>query len=125
MSLADRITKPEESQSNADTAGDSSSAPQITTAPPPSEAPLPSSSWADEAEDDPVEPSPATKVHEDEAKEEKSDLGKAQTDGATEMLGGEVGVIEPSYEVEIKLADMQANPNDPLYSIKTFEELGL
>ncbi|KAK9322312.1 P-loop containing nucleoside triphosphate hydrolase protein [Lipomyces orientalis] len=34
-------------------------------------------------------------------------------------------LVENEYEVAVKLADLQADPNSPLYSIKTFEELGL
>lgn len=48
-----------------------------------------------------------------------------QTDGASQTLGGSVGVIEPDSDVSVKLADAQADPNNPLYSIKTFEQLGL
>jgi ATP-dependent RNA helicase DDX19/DBP5 len=31
---------------------------------------------------------------------------------------------EPDYNVEVKLSDIQADPNNPLYSVKSFEELG-
>lgn len=48
-----------------------------------------------------------------------------QTDGASEPLGGSGGIIEPNYSVDVKLSDVQADPNNPLYSIKNFEELGL
>lgn len=48
-----------------------------------------------------------------------------QTDGAGGALGGASGIIEPNYEVDVKLSDVQADPNNPLYSIKSFEELGL
>lgn len=34
-------------------------------------------------------------------------------------------LLASSYEVKVKLADLQADPNSPLYSIKSFEELGL
>ncbi|EJD53977.1 DEAD-domain-containing protein [Auricularia subglabra TFB-10046 SS5] len=34
-------------------------------------------------------------------------------------------LVQSSYEVTVTLADQQADPNSPLYSIKTFEELGL
>ncbi|KIV97495.1 hypothetical protein PV10_01245 [Exophiala mesophila] len=47
-----------------------------------------------------------------------------QTDGAAGENGGS-SLHEPDYQVEIKLADMQADPNNPLYSAKSFEELGL
>ncbi len=125
MSLADRITKPEASESNADAVEESATTLQTPAAPPPSEAPKPSSSWADEAEDDPTRNDAAATTSKVEVEKDVSGVGEAQTDGASERLGGEVGVIEPSYEVEIKLADIQANPNDPLYSIKSFDELGL
>ena len=45
-------------------------------------------------------------------------------DGAAEPFNGSQ-LHEPDYMVELKLADMQADPNNPLYSIKSFEELGL
>jgi hypothetical protein len=47
-----------------------------------------------------------------------------QVDGATEPFNGSQ-LHEPDYLVELKLADMQADPNNPLYSIKSFDELGL
>ena len=34
-------------------------------------------------------------------------------------------LIENKYEVAVKLQDLQADPNSPLFSVKTFEELGL
>ncbi|PTU19886.1 hypothetical protein P175DRAFT_0502062 [Aspergillus ochraceoroseus IBT 24754] len=47
-----------------------------------------------------------------------------QTDGAATQLGGS-DLHEPEYTVEVKLSDLQADPNNPLFSVKTFEELGL
>ncbi|CAZ84903.1 unnamed protein product [Tuber melanosporum] len=35
------------------------------------------------------------------------------------------GLNEPEYEVAVKLADLQGDPNSPLYSVKRFEDLGL
>lgn len=32
---------------------------------------------------------------------------------------------ESSYDVTVTLADQQADPNSPLFSVKAFEELGL
>lgn len=32
---------------------------------------------------------------------------------------------ESTYDVTVTLADQQANPNSPLYSVKAFEDLGL
>ncbi|ODV59304.1 ATP-dependent RNA helicase DBP5 [Ascoidea rubescens DSM 1968] len=34
-------------------------------------------------------------------------------------------LITSSYEVKVKLSDIQADPNSPLFSVKSFEELGL
>lgn len=43
-----------------------------------------------------------------------------QMDGSTAISGGST-MTEPEYTVEVKLIDT----NSPLYSVKTFEELGL
>lgn len=72
----------------------------------------------------------ATLSSEDGAKNEESDApsteSTGQNDGSSEVLGGSTGgVIEPEYEVNVKLADAQADVNNPLYSVKSFEELGL
>ncbi|PYI05357.1 DEAD-domain-containing protein [Aspergillus sclerotiicarbonarius CBS 121057] len=47
-----------------------------------------------------------------------------QTDGAPAALGGS-DLQEPDYTVEVKLSDLQADPNNPLFSVKNFEDLGL
>ena len=52
-------------------------------------------------------------------------LSKAQIDGASGLFGGTGGIYEPDYDVEIKLSDVQADPSNPLFSIKSFNELGL
>ncbi|KAJ5819941.1 hypothetical protein N7474_005532 [Penicillium riverlandense] len=45
-------------------------------------------------------------------------------DGApSELRGSELQ--EPEYSVEVKLSDQQADPNNPLYSVTNFEDLGL
>lgn len=76
------------------------------------------------------EPGKATLSSEDGAKNEESDAqsteSTGQNDGSSEVLGGSTGgVVEPEYEVNVKLADAQADVNNPLYSVKSFEELGL
>lgn len=80
-------------------------------------------SWADEVN------SPAdaknTSVDELASETEKVDLAKAQVDGATESQNGSSQIYEPTYDVDVKLSDVQADPNNPLYSIKSFDELGL
>jgi ATP-dependent RNA helicase DDX19/DBP5 len=47
-----------------------------------------------------------------------------QADGAPEEQGGS-RLEEPEFDVEVKLHDMQEDPKNPLFSIKSFEELGL
>ena len=58
--------------------------------------------------------------------ESKSDLASAQVDGSVETQGGS-GLQEPEYDVDVKLSDLQADadPNNPLFSAKTFEQLNL
>lgn len=45
-------------------------------------------------------------------------------DGASAKSHGSE-LHETNYDVQIKLADMQADPNNPLYSVKSFQELNL
>ena len=81
-------------------------------------------SWADEtsAATDTGSQPPAVKA---EAEKEMSSLANAQSDGATEALNGGSGIFEPSYEVDVKLSDLQQDPNNPLNSVTSFEDLGL
>jgi ATP-dependent RNA helicase DDX19/DBP5 len=37
----------------------------------------------------------------------------------------DTNLIVNKYEVTVKLQDMQADPTSPLYSVKSFDELGL
>tara|TARA_R110002003_G_scaffold235_3_gene16958 strand:- start:4815 stop:5048 length:234 start_codon:yes stop_codon:yes gene_type:complete len=55
---------------------------------------------------------------------EESTIVQAQVDGSGEPANGSP-LAETEYKVEVKLADMQADPNNPLYSAKSFEELKL
>ena len=56
---------------------------------------------------------------------DKKDLEKAQVDGAGHFMAGSKGLNEPEFDVNVKLADLQEDPNNPLYSVKKFEELSL
>jgi ATP-dependent RNA helicase DDX19/DBP5 len=83
--------------------------------------------WADDVE----ESESATKAQAEAATETKTDapadpdsLEMAQKDGANTFLNGS-GLDEPAFDVNVKLADMQADPNDPLYSIQSFKDLNL
>jgi ATP-dependent RNA helicase DDX19/DBP5 len=62
-----------------------------------------------------------TKEPEKEVQEE-STVAQAQVDGAAEAANGSP-LADTEYKVEVKLADMQADPNNPLYSAQSFEEL--
>ena len=115
-SLADRVTKPEGDEGPHDT-------PAPVSIPPPVNEPE-STSWAEEASSA-ADAASATSAPKNESEKDVSDLSKAQGDGAGEPNGGAAGIVEPTYDVNIKLADLQADPNDPLYSAKTFEQLGL
>jgi ATP-dependent RNA helicase DDX19/DBP5 len=45
-------------------------------------------------------------------------------DGAGTLQAGS-GLEEPEYDVNVTLADLQADPNNPLFSVKSFQELNL
>ncbi|CAI5758719.1 unnamed protein product [Candida verbasci] len=65
---------------------------------------------------------------EDEQSEFKDESIKSvptTTDVSIKSEQGDSNLIKNSYEVKVKLADLQADPNSPLYSVKSFEELGL
>ncbi|CZS88171.1 probable RNA helicase DBP5 [Rhynchosporium agropyri] len=70
-------------------------------------------SWADEVASPVVEQN-----------REESSLEAAQVDGTAENLGGS-GLHDAQYEVEVKLSDIQGDTASPLFSVKTFEELGI
>ena len=53
-----------------------------------------------------------------------ADSQTAQTDGASEMqMGG--ALLEPEFDVNVKLNDLQADPHNPLFSVKNFQDLHL
>lgn len=95
-------------------------------------------SWADDAATPVTEKQPELPLNPPTA-DEKSDLPKAQvdgaapestlgmnqTDGATTWVNGSEGLEEPEFDVNVKLADLQDDPNNPLYSVKSFDDLGL
>ncbi|CAF9918268.1 RNA helicase required for poly(A+) mRNA export [Imshaugia aleurites] len=118
-SLEDRISKPDNSQpEEKDT--ESSTGTNVNAAP---FVPSGSTSWADETAEAATNSEPSAVNA--KAEKEMSEMSQAQTDGASGPLGGSSGIYDPSYEVNVQLSDLQANPDDPLYSIKSFEELGL
>ena len=125
-SLEDRITMPEPKEATAAAGNEEHPKPSTSdgmkaTAPP--FVPGQPRSWADEV-NSPVDANPALTGTED-SKGNEDDLLEAQTDGAGEFANGTAGVYEPSYDVDVKLNDIQADPKNPLYSVKSFEELNL
>ncbi|KAG5366189.1 ATP-dependent RNA helicase DBP5 [Yarrowia sp. B02] len=69
-----------------------------------------------------------TKEDDKEAKEPeaKDEPAKEESkDEAKDKPEEENNLIQTEYEVRVKLADLQADPNSPLYSAKRFEDLGL
>lgn len=58
------------------------------------------------------------------SEEPKDGVESAQTDGAPSEQDN-TALREPEYDVEVKLSDLQADPSNPLYSAKTFEQLNL
>lgn len=63
-----------------------------------------------------------------EASDNKKNETKPKDDDTTSKAGKpnqDTNLIGSEYEVKVKLADLQADPNSPLYSIKSFDELGL
>jgi ATP-dependent RNA helicase DDX19/DBP5 len=111
-SLADRISRPTEASETAEgkidtTTGDDTVKP----------------SWADELASPTTAGPPAEATATTKPDAAAADDTKPQEDGAGELLGGS-DLREPDYNVEVKLSDIQADPNNPLYSVKSFEELG-
>lgn len=58
---------------------------------------------------------------EERKRDNKIDLDEANKD----IEEPDTNLINSTYEVKVKLADLQADPNSPLFSVKRFEDLGL
>ena len=63
----------------------------------------------------------------EEVKEEKKEVVEEVKEVKEEKPKEEEDekLVKSTYEVKVKLADLQADPNSPLFSVKSFEELGL
>ena len=57
--------------------------------------------------------------------ESGSTLAQAQTDGGGTESGGSALQDVDRFEVEVKLSDIQGDEKSPLYSVKSFDQLGL
>lgn len=80
--------------------------------------------WADDAETPTTENPPVLEKKQEEATEEPGSVESAQNDGANVHLNGSK-LDEPEFDVNVKLADLQEDPNNPLYSVQSFEDLKL
>ncbi|EDU43075.1 SrmB Superfamily II DNA and RNA helicase [Pyrenophora tritici-repentis] len=69
-------------------------------------------------------PAAEAPVEETPAQEPESSLETDQVDGAGAPAKG-ADLVDTPYKVEVKLADLQADPNNPLFSATSFEELKL
>lgn len=93
-------------------------------------------SWADDAETPTTEKTqdqaaPASAPAQEaapaatEAKPaEDASVEQSQTDGASEWQMGSA-LLEPEFDVNVKLNDLQADPDSPLFSVKNFSDLNL
>ncbi|KAL6940820.1 RNA helicase required for poly(A+) mRNA export [Hanseniaspora vineae] len=60
------------------------------------------------------------------SKDEQAAVEKKDSkDSAEKPKIQDSNLVKSEYEVKVNLADIQADPNSPLYSVKSFEELGL
>ena len=72
-----------------------------------------------------TKPEPEAKPDsEAKAADDGATAGDAQVDGNVEHLGGS-GLVEPEYEVEVKLSELQQDSSTPFYSVQTFSDLHL
>lgn len=94
----------------------------------------PQSSDADKSKDEVVKTEETVEEPKEEKAEEKTEeKAEEKIEDKTEEKPAddvnppqpETNLIKSTYEVKVKLADLQADPNSPLFSVKSFEELGL
>jgi ATP-dependent RNA helicase DDX19/DBP5 len=101
-SLADRITQPTPALNGSSAALSPSAEPVDTKT---------HTSWADE-------------VASPTAGDDKTGQIGGQLDGVSREQNGS-GFTDAQYEVQVKLSDIQGQTDSPLYSINTFEDLGM
>lgn len=83
----------------------------------------PEASKKEEQKQDSVSDAKESKEPEDKEKKEETSESKDSTE--SKPVEEENNLVQNEYEVEVKLSDQQADPNSPLYSAKSFQELGL
>lgn len=86
---------------------------------------------AEDVKEEPKKPKEEVNEQKDEPQEPKSALVSesvpedSDSETPAQPAQPDTNLIKSTYEVKVKLADLQADPNSPLFSAKTFEELGL
>ncbi|KAK5136566.1 RNA helicase required for poly(A+) mRNA export [Meristemomyces frigidus] len=129
-------TEPEASTSLAKSLEERLTIPDAKTAPNPTASTFTPAkfNWADEAETPTEDKKQAPTANNElppakiDGPADESSLAMAQQDGSSHFLNGSEateGLLEPEYDVNVKLADLQDDPNNPLYSIHAFEDLEL
>ena len=79
-----------------------------------------------EATTAPADTPPANTTTAESAPAGEAAAAPLQVDGSGDDDASKATALnEPSYAVDVKLADLQADPNNPLFSAKSFEELNL
>lgn len=131
-SFADRLSFPTDTQSKPPSK-------EVTTSTPSK------FNWADEVETPTQEKEQSAAEKPSTIDDDRANLSMAQGDGAGgEILNGSTpdsdllygkqangnvngmsGLSEPEFDVNVKLADLQDDPNNPLYSVKSFDDLNL
>jgi len=76
-----------------------------------------STSWADDTD----EPTNGQTSQQQQPQQQEQEQ---QMDGASEVQMGS-SLLEPEFNVDVKLNDLQADPNNPLFSVKNFSDLNL
>lgn len=71
------------------------------------------------------EQKPTTETSESKTSQSETAASSTEDGAAKKDEKQDTNLIQSTYEVQVKLADLQADPNSPLYSAKSFEELGL
>jgi ATP-dependent RNA helicase DDX19/DBP5 len=71
-----------------------------------------------------VVPASGSSPSKPEEKPKPEEMPKAE-EAPARPASPENDLVKSSFEVSVTLADQQADPNSPLFSVKTFEELGL
>lgn len=71
-----------------------------------------------------TKPATSTTSWADEVASPTNEESMDQMDGASEAMQGSA-LHDGEFDVEVKLSDLQADASNPLYSVESFESLGM